>query len=47
MAGALPLEEITIRTIETKLMPGLYLAGLYLDSEIADCDGRFGGFNFQ
>ena len=30
------------RTMESKLVPGLYLIG-----EILDCDGRIGGFNFQ
>jgi predicted Rossmann fold flavoprotein len=41
-AGGVPLEEITYRTMESKLIPGLYLVG-----EILDCDGRIGGFNFQ
>jgi hypothetical protein len=41
-AGGVPLEEIDFRTMESKLMPGLYLIG-----EILDCDGRIGGFNFQ
>lgn len=41
-AGGLPLEEINFRTMESKLVPGLYLIG-----EILDCDGRIGGFNFQ
>jgi len=41
-AGGVPLEEINYRTMESKLMPGLYLIG-----EILDCDGRIGGFNFQ
>lgn len=41
-AGGVPLEEINFRTMESKLVPGLYLAG-----EILDCDGRIGGFNFQ
>jgi predicted Rossmann fold flavoprotein len=41
-AGGIPLEEINFRTMESKLMPGLYLIG-----EILDCDGRIGGFNFQ
>lgn len=41
-AGGVPLEEINYRTMESKLMPGLYLVG-----EILDCDGRIGGFNFQ
>jgi predicted Rossmann fold flavoprotein len=41
-AGGVPLEEINYQTMESKLVPGLYLIG-----EILDCDGRIGGFNFQ
>jgi predicted Rossmann fold flavoprotein len=41
-AGGVPLEEVNFRTMESKLVPGLYLIG-----EILDCDGRIGGFNFQ
>jgi len=41
-AGGVPLEEINYRTMESKLVPGLYMVG-----EILDCDGRIGGFNFQ
>jgi hypothetical protein len=41
-AGGVPLEEINYRTMESKLVPGLFLIG-----EILDCDGRIGGFNFQ
>lgn len=41
-AGGVPLEEIAYRTMESKVVPGLYLVG-----EILDCDGRIGGFNFQ
>lgn len=41
-AGGVPLEEINFRTMESKLVPGLYLIG-----EILDSDGRIGGFNFQ
>ncbi len=41
-AGGIPLEEVNFRTMESKLMPGLYLVG-----EVLDCDGRIGGFNFQ
>jgi len=41
-AGGVPLEEINFRTMESKVVPGLYLVG-----EILDCDGRIGGFNFQ
>lgn len=41
-AGGVPLEEVNYRTMESKIVPGLYLAG-----EILDCDGRIGGFNFH
>ena len=41
-AGGVPLEEIDYRTMESKLVPGLFLTG-----EMLDCDGRIGGFNFQ
>jgi predicted Rossmann fold flavoprotein len=41
-AGGVPLEEINFQTMESKVVPGLYLIG-----EILDCDGRIGGFNFQ
>jgi predicted Rossmann fold flavoprotein len=41
-AGGVPLEEINFRTMESKLVPDIYLIG-----EILDCDGRIGGFNFQ
>ena len=41
-AGGVPLEEIDYRTMESRIVPGLYLVG-----EILDCDGRIGGFNFQ
>ena len=41
-AGGVSLDEINFRTMESKLVRGLYLVG-----EILDCDGRIGGFNFQ
>jgi predicted Rossmann fold flavoprotein len=41
-SGGIPLDEINYRTMESKLVPGLYLIG-----EMLDCDGRIGGFNFQ
>jgi predicted Rossmann fold flavoprotein len=41
-AGGIPLAEVNFRTMESKLVPGLYLVG-----EMLDCDGRIGGFNFQ
>jgi predicted Rossmann fold flavoprotein len=41
-AGGIPLTEIDPATMESRLVPGLYLVG-----EILDVDGRLGGFNFQ
>jgi hypothetical protein len=41
-AGGVPLAEIDYRTMHSRKVPGLHLAG-----EILDCDGRIGGFNFQ
>ena len=41
-AGGVPLGEIDFRTMQSRKIPGLYLAG-----EVLDCDGRIGGFNFQ
>ena len=41
-AGGVPLQEIDYRTMESRKVSGLYLAG-----EVLDCDGRIGGFNFQ
>lgn len=41
-AGGVPLAEIDYRTMRSRKVPGLYLAG-----EILECDGRIGGFNFQ
>ncbi|HOW72450.1 MAG TPA: NAD(P)/FAD-dependent oxidoreductase [Phycisphaerae bacterium] len=41
-AGGIPLNEIHPATMQSRLCPGLFLAG-----EILDVDGRIGGFNFQ
>ncbi len=41
-AGGIPLMEVDSRTMESRLVPGLYLAG-----EVLDLDGPIGGFNFQ
>lgn len=41
-AGGVPLAEVRLDTMESRLCPGLYLCG-----EILDVDGRIGGFNFQ
>ena len=42
VAGGVPLAEVELKTLESKLCPGLYLAG-----ELLDVDGITGGFNFQ
>jgi predicted Rossmann fold flavoprotein len=41
-AGGVPLAEIDYRTMQSRKVPNLYLAG-----EVLDVDGRIGGFNFQ
>ena len=41
-AGGVPLDEVSWRTMSSRIVPGLHLAG-----EILDVDGRIGGFNFQ
>jgi predicted Rossmann fold flavoprotein len=41
-AGGVALDEVDSRTMESKRVPGLYLAG-----EILDLDGPIGGYNFQ
>lgn len=41
-AGGVPLSEINLKTMASRLCPNLYFAG-----EICDVDGRIGGFNFQ
>ena len=40
--GGVALDEIDFRTMESKLVPGLFFAG-----EVIDVDGVTGGFNFQ
>jgi predicted Rossmann fold flavoprotein len=40
--GGVSLDEVDSRNMESKLVPGLYLAG-----EILDLDGPIGGYNFQ
>jgi len=42
VAGGVPLAEVDLKTLQSKLLPGLYLAG-----ELLDVDGVTGGFNFQ
>jgi predicted flavoprotein YhiN len=41
-AGGVSVAEVDSRTLESKLVPGLFLCG-----EILDVEGRLGGFNFQ
>jgi predicted Rossmann fold flavoprotein len=41
-AGGVPLSEIRLETMESRVCPGLFLCG-----EICDVDGRIGGYNFQ
>jgi len=41
-AGGVPLSEVRLDTMESRICPGLHFAG-----EILDVDGRIGGFNFQ
>ncbi|MGH7133954.1 MAG: NAD(P)/FAD-dependent oxidoreductase, partial [Phycisphaerales bacterium] len=41
-AGGIPLSEIHLDTMESRICPGLHICG-----EVCDVDGRIGGFNFQ
>lgn len=41
-AGGVPLAEVRLDSMESRICPGLHFAG-----EILDVDGRIGGFNFQ
>jgi predicted Rossmann fold flavoprotein len=41
-AGGVRLSEVNPSTLESRIVPGLYLCG-----EVLDVDGRLGGFNFQ
>ncbi len=41
-AGGVPLNEVDSSTMESKLVPGFFLAG-----EVLDLDGPIGGYNFQ
>lgn len=41
-AGGVPLGELDLGTMHSRLCPGLHLCG-----EICDVDGRIGGYNFQ
>jgi predicted Rossmann fold flavoprotein len=41
-AGGIDLQEVNPRTMESKIVPGLYLAG-----EVLDLNGNTGGYNLQ
>eukprot|EP00547_Thalassionema_nitzschioides_P008621 CAMPEP_0194227908 /NCGR_PEP_ID=MMETSP0156-20130528/43098_1 /TAXON_ID=33649 /ORGANISM="Thalassionema nitzschioides, Strain L26-B" /LENGTH=452 /DNA_ID=CAMNT_0038960405 /DNA_START=152 /DNA_END=1510 /DNA_ORIENTATION=- len=41
-AGGVPLKEVNLKTMESKVCPGLFLCG-----EVLDIDGVTGGFNFM
>ncbi len=41
-AGGVALDEVDPRTMQSRRVPGLYIAG-----ELLDLDGRIGGYNFQ
>ncbi|MDB5228546.1 MAG: hypothetical protein JWN78_2739 [Bacteroidota bacterium] len=41
-AGGISLKEVDFKTMESKIIPGLYFAG-----EVLNIDGVTGGFNFQ
>jgi predicted Rossmann fold flavoprotein len=41
-AGGVPLSEIKLETMESRVCPGLHIIG-----EVCDVDGRIGGYNFQ
>lgn len=41
-AGGVPLSEVRLESMESRVCPGLHLCG-----EILDVDGRIGGYNFQ
>ena len=41
-SGGVKVSEIDPKTMESKIVPGLYFAG-----EIIDCDAYTGGFNLQ
>ncbi len=41
-AGGVPLKALNLKTLESKVCPGLHIVG-----ELCDVDGRIGGFNFQ
>ena len=40
--GGVPLGEVDMKTMQSRICPGLFFAG-----EVLDIDGVTGGFNFQ
>jgi hypothetical protein len=40
--GGIPLSEVDLKTMASKIVPGIHFAG-----EVLDIDGETGGFNFQ
>ena len=40
--GGVALKEVNFKTMESRIVPGLFFAG-----EVLDMDGLTGGFNFQ
>ncbi|MEZ0314944.1 MAG: NAD(P)/FAD-dependent oxidoreductase [Myxococcota bacterium] len=40
-AGGIPLDELSLKTLESRIAPGLFVCG-----EMLDVTGRIGGFNF-
>ena len=41
-AGGVSLEEVSMKTMESRIIPGLYFAG-----EVLDLDADTGGYNLQ
>jgi predicted Rossmann fold flavoprotein len=41
-AGGIALKDVDVKTMESKIIPGMFFAG-----EVLDIDGITGGFNFQ
>lgn len=41
-AGGISLQDVDVRTMQSKIVPGIFFAG-----ELLDIDGITGGFNFQ
>ncbi|MGI9013468.1 MAG: NAD(P)/FAD-dependent oxidoreductase [Phycisphaerales bacterium] len=41
-AGGVPLRELDLKSMQSRITPGLFIVG-----ELCDVDGRIGGYNFQ